>query len=156
MINYKILKSVSLSQVESPLQAAGFSVRPSIQQPRHCAGSGPARKYKNGLEAHIGDAVATRIKVGTHLQQLDSTEVPTSCLQRQCSETRYKLLEYPSNLSIGFRLYFIFYYLGLLNYFLITVELQSFHFYFLPYLHINSVNTFYFGNQLQINIIYNH
>ena len=43
-------------------------------QPRHCAGSELARKYKDELEAHIGDGVDTRIKAGTHLQQLDSTE----------------------------------------------------------------------------------
>ena len=126
MINYKTLESVSLSPVESPLQAAEFSTRPSVWQPQHCAGSGPARKYKNGPEAHIGDGFATRIKAGTHLQQLDSTEIPRSRLQRQGSETRYGFLECPPNLSIGLRLCFIFYYLRLLNYFLITVELQSF------------------------------
>ena len=52
MINYKHLESVSLSPVESPLQAAGFNARLSVWQPRHCAGSGLARKYKDGLEAH--------------------------------------------------------------------------------------------------------
>ena len=52
MINYKHLKSVSLSLVESPLQAAGFSARPSIRRPRHCAGSGLARKYKMGLRPY--------------------------------------------------------------------------------------------------------
>ena len=52
MINYKHLESVSLSPVESPLQAAGFSARPSIRRPRHCANLRPARKYKNGLWAH--------------------------------------------------------------------------------------------------------
>ena len=126
MINYKHLESVSLSPVESPLQAAGFSAHPSVWQPRHYAGSGLARKYKNGLRAHIGDGVATRIKAGTHLQQLDCMEVPRSRLQRQGSEIRYGLLECPPNLSIDLHLCFIFYYFGLLNYFLITVELQSF------------------------------
>ena len=64
MINYKHLESVSLSPVESPLQAAGFSARPSVRRPRHCAGSGPARKYEDGLEAHVGDGVATRMRPG--------------------------------------------------------------------------------------------
>ena len=64
MINYKHLESVSLSLVESPLQAAGFSARPSVRRPRHCAGSGLARKYENGLGAQVGDGVATRIRPG--------------------------------------------------------------------------------------------
>ena len=64
---------------------AGFSAHPSVWQPRHCAGSGLARKYKDGLEAHFGDGVATRIKGGTHLQQLDSTEDT----QKPSSEIRF-------------------------------------------------------------------
>ena len=157
MIKYKTLESVSLSPMEQPLQAVEFSVRPSIQQSRHCVGSGPVRKYKNGLEAHIGDGVTTRIKARTHLQQLDSTEVPRSRLQRQGSETRSELLECPLNLSIDLRLCFIFYYLGLLNYFLITIELQSFSLlFFLLNLYISLINAFYLGHQSQVNIIYIH
>ena len=43
-------------------------------RPQYCAGSGPARKYKDGLEAHFGDRVTTRMKAGIHLQQLDFTK----------------------------------------------------------------------------------
>lgn len=39
----------------------------------------------------MGDGVAARIKTGTHLQQLDSTEAPRSRLQRSGSETGYGL-----------------------------------------------------------------
>ena len=43
-------------------------------RPRDCVGSGPVRKYENGLGTRIGDGVITRIKTGTQLQQLDYTE----------------------------------------------------------------------------------
>ena len=36
--------------------------RPSIRRPRYCAGLRLARKYKDGLGAHIGDGVTTRMK----------------------------------------------------------------------------------------------
>ena len=36
--------------------------RPSIRRPRHCTGSELARKYNDGLGAHIGDGVATQMK----------------------------------------------------------------------------------------------
>ena len=50
---------------------------------------GPSRKYDIGLVL-FGDGVATRMILGTHLlQQLDSMEVPSSCLQRTGSEAGY-------------------------------------------------------------------
>ena len=87
----------------------GVQRAPKCWQPRHCAGSRLAMKYKNGLEAHIGDGVATRIKAGTHLQQLDSTEDT----QKPSSEIGFEnwvwALFGPPNLSVGLRvcLYFI-------------------------------------------------
>ena len=74
MINYKIL-GINFS-IPSGVATVGSGVQcaPKCWQPRHCAGSGLARKYKDGLGAHIGDGVATRMRTGTHLQQLDSTK----------------------------------------------------------------------------------
>ena len=59
---------------------------------------------------HIRDGVTTRMKTGIYLQQLDSTEVPSSHLQRHSSETRYALLECPPNLLVGLLVCFVFYY----------------------------------------------
>ena len=57
--------SFSIPSGVATVGGGGFKhARPSIRRPRNCAGSGLARKYKNGLEAHIGDGVATRIKSG--------------------------------------------------------------------------------------------
>ena len=53
------------------------------------------------------------------------------------------IFECPPNISVDLHLYFIFYYLGLLNYFFITVKLQSFSLLsFLSNLHISPVNAF--------------
>ena len=41
-----------------------WRTRPSIRRPRHYAGSRLARKYNDGLGAHIGDGVVTRMKPG--------------------------------------------------------------------------------------------
>ena len=74
MINYKTL-GISFS-IPSGVTTVGGGVQrvPKCWWAQHCASSEPARKYENELGARIKDGVATRIKTGTHLQQLDSTE----------------------------------------------------------------------------------
>ena len=87
----------------------GVQRTPKCWQPRHCAGSRLSRKYKDGLGAHIGEGVATWIKAGIHLQQLDSTQDT----QKPSSEIGFEnwvwALFGPPNLSVGLRvcLYFI-------------------------------------------------
>ena len=125
MINHKHLESVSLSLVESPLQAARSSACPSVWRPLYCAGSGPTRKYKMGL-GPILEMESSECKPGHTYSNQIPRNIPRSHLQRSGSKTRYGLLEYSPNLSIGLYLCFIFYYLGLLNYFLIIVESHSF------------------------------
>ena len=66
-------------------------------------GLGPAREYKNGLGAHIGDGVATRMKAGIHLQQLDSTEDTQKPSLEIGFENWVWALFGPPNLSVGLR-----------------------------------------------------
>ena len=57
--------SFSIPSGVATVGGGGFKrARPSIRRPRNCAGSGLARKYKDGLGAHIGDGVATQMKLG--------------------------------------------------------------------------------------------
>ena len=102
--------SFSIPSGVATVGGGGFMrARPSIRRPRHCAGSGLARKYKDGLQAHFGDGVATQIKAGIHLQQLNSMEDT----QKPSSEIGFEnwvwALLGPPNLSVGLRvcLYFI-------------------------------------------------
>ena len=62
-----------------------------------------------GFGAQIGDGVATRIKAGTHLQQLDSTEDTHKPSSEIGFENWVWALFGPPNLSAGLRvcLYFI-------------------------------------------------
>ena len=106
--------------------------RPSIRRPRHCAGSRLARKYKDGLEAHIGDGVATRMKSENTLQQLDSTEDTQKPSSEIGFENQVWALLGPPNLSVGLRvcLYFITFDYSII--FLLLFALHAFHFYFYP------------------------
>ena len=107
-----------------------YSAYPSIRRPRHCAGSGLARKYNDGLEAHIGDGVATRMKLGN---TCTSTGFYGGA-QQPSSENGFGdwvwTFECPPDLAIGLRLCLYFITFWLFNYFLITVWLHAFHFYF--------------------------
>ena len=132
MINYKTLELISLSPVESPLQAVGFLIptRPSIRRPRHCAGSGLARKYKYGLGAHIEDGVATQIRPENNLQQLNFTEVSSSRHQRMGSETGYARLNVHPILQSASVCVYILLPFDYLIISLLLLDLHAFHFYF--------------------------
>ena len=90
-----------------------------------------------GFGAHIGDGVATRMKAGTHLQQLD----PTEDTQKPSSEIGFGnwvwALFGPPNLSVGLRVCLCFITLLIIKLFP-YYGLICMHFIFmLPTLHIN-------------------
>ena len=74
--DYKLQTLGIIFSIPSGVATIGGGVQraPKCWQPRHCVGSRLAMKYKMGLGAHIGDEVATQMKIGIHLQQLDCTE----------------------------------------------------------------------------------
>ena len=86
----------------------------------------------------------------THLQQLDSTEDT----QKPSSEIGFEnwvwaLLD-PPNLSVGLRVCLYFITLWLLSYFLITVWLHTFHFYFYRLCTLVLLMFLTLGNELAI------
>ena len=93
------------------------------------------------LRPIIGDGVATRMKLGNTLQQLDSAEDT----QKPSSEIGFGnwvwALFGPPNLSVGLRVCLYFITFWLLNHFLITIDRTHFAF-TLPSLHISPVNAF--------------
>ena len=55
--------SFSIPSGVATVGGGGFMrARPSIRRPRHFAGSGLAKKYNDGLRAHIGDGVVNWMK----------------------------------------------------------------------------------------------
>ena len=97
-----------------------------------------------GLGAHIGDGVATWMKDGTHLQQLDYTKDTKKPSSEIGFENWVWALFSPPNLSVGLRvcLYFITFDYSII--FLLLFGWHAFSLLLLPNLHISPFNTFFY------------
>ena len=108
----------------------GFRALSSIRRTRHCACSGLARKYEDGLE---GPYRRWSRHPDETREYLYNNWIPRRCPAAVIRERVRKLgmdvFECPPDLAIGFRLCLYFITLWLFNYFLITVWLHAFHFY---------------------------